>query len=63
MEMIGGADDMNDDTTPHDSQTPFDILKSKMIDITEEKNEGVFKRILTPGFGQPIPAGSHVRGN
>lgn len=51
MEVIGGVDDMTDSTTPTDSKTPFEILKSKMIDITPEKNEGVYKRVLTPGFG------------
>ena len=61
MEMIGGIDDLPDSTTPHDSKTPFEILKTKMVDVTPEKNEGVLKRVLTPGFGLPIPLGSHVR--
>lgn len=61
MEVIGGVDDLVDNTSPTDSKTPFEILKSKMIDITAEKNGGVYKRILTPGFGLPLPIGSHVR--
>ena len=42
---------MVDNTTPTDSKTPFEVLKSKMIDITAEQNGGIFKRVLTPGFG------------
>jgi hypothetical protein len=51
MDVIGGVDDMVDNTTPTDSKTPFEVLKSKMIDITAEQNGGIFKRVLTPGFG------------
>ena len=51
MDVIGGIDDIVDNSTPTDSKTPFEVLKSKMIDITPEKNGGVHKRVLTPGFG------------
>lgn len=61
MEVIGGFDDENTNG-PTDSKTPFEVLKSKMIDITKEQNGGVFKRILAPGYGQIIPLGSYVRG-
>ncbi len=32
MDVIGDVDDMVDNTTPTDSKTPFEVLKSKMID-------------------------------
>ena len=51
MDVIGGIDDIVDNSTPTDSKTPFEVLKSKMIDIKPEKNGGVHKRVLTPGFG------------
>ena len=41
---------MADNSAPTDSKTPFEVLKSEMIDITAEKNGGVLKRILRRGI-------------
>ncbi|CAF0907657.1 unnamed protein product [Brachionus calyciflorus] len=43
------------------SKTPFEILRSKMEDISPFKNKMVMKRMLIPGSGLPIPLGSRVR--
>jgi hypothetical protein len=60
--MLCGEDDQIDPTNSADSKTPFEVLRLKMEDISPNKDGGVLKRILTPGFGGPIEKGSHVRG-
>jgi hypothetical protein len=44
-------DNTVENSPPTDSITSFEELKSTMIDITPEKNGGVHKIIITPGFG------------
>jgi FKBP-type peptidyl-prolyl cis-trans isomerase len=71
MDVINGGEEEEDDDERRDNQkdpsrskstkTPFEILKSKMVDVTPKKDKGVFKRILIPGSGMVIPLGSRVR--
>lgn len=58
QEMIVGDPDNPDDES---NKTPFEILKSKMYDISPDKDQGVLKRIINPGCGIVIPNGSRVR--
>lgn len=43
------------------TKTPFEVLRSKMVDISPLNDQGVMKRMLIPGSGLPIPPGSRVR--
>jgi hypothetical protein len=60
--MLCGEDDKADPTSSAESKMPFEILKLKMEDISPSKDEGVIKRVLTPGYGPLIQAGAHVKG-
>jgi hypothetical protein len=65
MDMVVGGDlddnnnEENDENKP--AKTPFEILKIKMYDISPNNDQGVHKRIITPGTGLVIPNGSRVR--
>lgn len=65
-----GADDANepsangegnDKPSETEAKTPFESLREKMVDVSDLKDGGVLKRIITPGGGIPIPLGSRVR--
>jgi hypothetical protein len=45
-----------------EAKTPFEVLRLKMTDITENKDKGVLKRVIETGIGPVITPGSRVRG-
>jgi FKBP-type peptidyl-prolyl cis-trans isomerase len=53
--------DDNNNENDTSAMTPFEVLRTKMSDITAEKNGGVLKRRLVPGVGALILPGSRVR--
>jgi FKBP-type peptidyl-prolyl cis-trans isomerase len=57
----GGEENDAGKTKSDSSQTPFEMLRARMEDITPEKDGGVFKRVIIPGSGLVIPKESRVR--
>ncbi len=57
------AVDEGDKSKSKSSLTPFEILRTKMIDISPDNDNGVVKRVLENGVGIVIPNGSRVRSN
>lgn len=65
--VYGVQEEENEDEASAEAKrsadTPFEMLKKKMVDISPEAGTGmVFKRVLEPGCGLLIPVGSRVRG-
>jgi FKBP-type peptidyl-prolyl cis-trans isomerase len=69
-DMLFGEEDTNDQVAndeegdkaeKRDTKTPFETLREKMEDITPNKDGGVVKRILTPGYGVKVPVAARVR--
>jgi FK506-binding protein 6 len=60
LDMIVG-DSTNPDDESNSNKTPFEILRTKMYDISPDKDQGVLKRIINPGCGIVIPNGSRAR--
>ena len=60
-----GEEPENDESENSDkktsAQTPFEILRSKMVDISPYKDGGVMKRVLIPGSGLVCPPFARVR--
>lgn len=67
MDMVYGTEEgveenEDEDEAKRPADTPFEMLKKKMNDITPAPDTGmVFKRVLEPGCGLQIPVGSRVR--
>ena len=40
----------------------FEVLQRQMEDVTEDKDGGVFKKLIKPGAGPVAPQGALVRG-
>lgn len=40
---------------------PFEVLREKMSDVSDDKDGGVMKRVLVPGAGKQAPMGARVR--
>lgn len=65
--VFGGGDDDGDDNdennneTENSAKTPFEVLRDKMIDVSDAKDGGVMKRIILPGSGVVAANGSRVR--
>ena len=45
------------------ASTPFEILRSRMVNVMPNGQEGVIKRVIESGSGLVIPIGSRVRGH
>ncbi len=60
-ETTGDGDEENGKTKPDSNKTPFEMLRSRMEDISSNKDGGVYKRVLTPGSGLVVPHASRVR--
>ena len=68
MDMIAGStrDDGEgdeDESDPACYKTPFEMLKLKMYDVSDQKDQGVLKKIIMPGVGIVVPNGARVRSN
>lgn len=61
MDMVTGEDDGMDATGEY--LMPFDILRSKMTDISPKKDGGIMKRVMIAGIGPLIRKGDLVRIN
>ena len=56
------VDDETADACDREGLEKFEVLLKKMEDITENKDGGVFKRLVKPGYGPVVPQGALVRG-
>jgi FKBP-type peptidyl-prolyl cis-trans isomerase len=48
-------------TKPTSAQTPFEMLRARMEDVSPTKDGGVLKRVIIPGSGLVVPKASRVR--
>ena len=56
------VDDETAEICDREGLEKFEVLIKKMEDITENKDGGVYKRLVKPGSGPVVPQGALVRG-